>query len=167
MLEGSIRVRKLAPQGKELLLYRVAAGESCILTSSCLLGARDYTASAIAETDVSVLAMPRALFLDLLGSEPAFRNEVFELFAARLADLMTLVDAVAFQRLDQRLAGRLLGHGAIVTISHLELAQELGSVREIVSRLLGDFAQRGALRLGRGRIEILDAALLRRIADGH
>lgn len=167
VLEGSIRVRKLAPQGKELLLYRVAAGESCILTSSCLLGARDYTASAIAETDVSVLAMPRALFLDLLGSEPAFRNEVFELFAARLADLMTLVDAVAFQRLDQRLAGRLLGHGAIVTISHLELAQELGSVREIVSRLLGDFAQRGALRLGRGRIEILDAALLRRIADGH
>jgi CRP/FNR family transcriptional regulator len=167
VLEGSIRVRKLAAQGKELLLYRVAAGESCILTSSCLLGQRDYTASAIAETDVSVLAMPRALFLELLGSEPAFRHEVFELFATRLADLMTLVDAVAFQRLDQRLAARLLGHGALLQVSHLELAQELGSVREIVSRLLGDFAQRGALRLGRGRIEILDAALLRRIADGQ
>ena len=167
VLEGSIRVRKLAAQGKELLLYRVAAGESCILTSSCLLGARDYSASAVAETDVQVLAMPRALFLDLLGCEPAFRIEVFELFASRMAELMALVDAVAFQRLDQRLAGRLLGHGAVLQVSHLELAQELGSVREIISRLLGEFAQRGALRLGRGRIEVLDAALLRRIADGQ
>jgi CRP/FNR family transcriptional regulator, anaerobic regulatory protein len=167
VLEGSIRVRKLAAQGKELLLYRVAAGESCILTSSCLLGARDYSASAVAETDVQVLAMPRALFLDLLGTESAFRTEVFELFASRMAELMALVDAVAFQRLDQRLASRLLGHGTVLQVSHLELAQELGSVREIVSRVLGEFAQRGALRLGRGRIEVLDAALLRRIADGQ
>lgn len=167
VLEGTIRVRKLSPQGKELLLYRVEPGESCILTSSCLLGARDYTASAIAETDVRVLAMPRALFLDLLDSEAAFRTEVFELFAARMTELMALVDAVAFQKLDQRLANRLLGHGSVLQISHLQLAQELGSVREIISRLLGDFAQRGALRLGRGRIEILDAALLRRIAAGE
>jgi CRP/FNR family transcriptional regulator, anaerobic regulatory protein len=167
VLDGTIRVRKLSPQGKELLLYRVESGESCILTSSCLLGARDYTASAIAETDVRVLAMPRALFLELLDSVPAFRIEVFELFAARMTDLMSLVDAVAFQKLDQRLANRLLGHGSVIETSHLQLAQELGSVREIISRLLGEFAQRGALRLGRGRIEILDAALLRRIAAGE
>jgi CRP/FNR family transcriptional regulator len=166
VLDGTVRVRKLSPQGKELLLYRVEPGESCILTSSCLLGARDYTASAVAETDVHVLAMPRALFLELLGTVPSFRIEVFELFAARMTDLMALVDAVAFQKLDQRLANRLLGHGNVIETSHLQLAQELGSVREIVSRLLGEFAQRGALRLGRGRIEILNAALLRRIAAG-
>lgn len=167
VLDGTIRVRKLSPQGKELLLYRVEPGESCILTSSCLLGARDYTASAVAETDVRVLAMPRALFLELLDRVAAFRIEVFELFAARMTDLMSLVDAVAFQKLDQRLANRLLGHGNVLQTSHLQLAQELGSVREIISRLLGEFAQHGALRLGRGRIEILDAALLRRIAAGE
>lgn len=167
VLDGTIRVRKLSPQGKELLLYRVEPGESCILTSSCLLGARDYTAGAVAETDVRILAMPRALFLDLLDSMPAFRIEVFELFAARMTDLMSLVDAIAFQKLDQRLANRLLGHGSVLETSHQQLAQELGSVREIISRLLGEFAHRGALRLGRGRIEILDAALLRRIAAGE
>lgn len=166
VLDGTIRVRKVSPQGKELLLYRVAPGESCILTSSCLLGARDYTASAVAETDVHVLALPRSLFLELLDRVPAFRTEVFELFATRMTELMSLVDAVAFQRLDQRLATRLLGHGALLQTSHQQLAQELGSVREIISRLLGEFAQRGALRLGRGRIEIVDAGLLRRIAAG-
>jgi CRP/FNR family transcriptional regulator len=166
VLDGTIRVRKVSPQGKELLLYRVEPGESCILTSSCLLGARDYTASAVAETDVRVLAMPRALFLELLDREPAFRTEVFELFATRMTELMALVDAVAFQRLDQRLANRLLGHGPVLHASHQQLAQELGSVREIISRLLGEFAQRGALRLGRGRIEIVDPMVLRRIAAG-
>ncbi len=167
VLDGTIRVRKVSPQGKELLLYRVEPGESCILTSSCLLGARDYTASAVAETDVRVLALPRALFLELLDRVPAFRTEVFELFATRMTELMSLVDAVAFQRLDQRLAARLLGHGSVLQTSHQQLAQELGSVREIISRLLGEFAQRGALRLGRGRIEIVDPVLLRRIAAGE
>ncbi len=166
VLDGTIRVRKLSPHGKELLLYRVEPGESCILTSSCLLGARDYTASAIAETDLRVLAIPRSLFLKLLDNVPAFRTEVFELFAARMTELMSLVDAVAFQRLDQRLARRLLGHGRLLETSHQRLVQELGTVREIISRLLGEFAQRGALQLGRGRIEILDAALLRRVAAG-
>ncbi len=166
LLEGTLRVRKLSAHGRELPLYRVGPGESCILTSSCLLGDSPYTASAIAETDMRLLALPRALFLELLDREPAFRTEVFALFAARLTELMALVDAIAFQKLDQRLASRLLGHGRVVHASHQQLAQELGSVREIISRLLGDFAQRGALRLGRGRIEIVDAILLRRIASG-
>lgn len=111
--------------------------------------------------------MPRTLFLEMLDRVPEFRHEVFALFAVRMTELMLLVDAVAFQRLDQRLANRLLGHGRILQVSHQQLALELGSVREIISRLLGEFAQRGALRLGRGRIEILDAAMLRRIAAGE
>lgn len=167
VLEGRIRVRKVSPQGKELLLYRVEAGGSCILTSGCLLGEGNYTASAITETPVRMRAMPRTLFLEMLDRVPEFRHEVFALFAVRMTELMLLVDAVAFQRLDQRLANRLLGHGRILQVSHQQLALELGSVREIISRLLGEFAQRGALRLGRGRIEILDAAMLRRIAAGE
>jgi CRP/FNR family transcriptional regulator, anaerobic regulatory protein len=92
---------------------------------------------------------------------------VFGDFARRMTEMMTLVDAVAFQRLDQRLADRLLGHGTELRLSHQQLAQELGSVREIVSRLLGDFAGRGYIRLGRGRIEVLDAAGLRGVAAGR
>jgi CRP/FNR family transcriptional regulator, anaerobic regulatory protein len=167
VLDGTIRVRKVAPDGKEITLYRVGPGESCILTSSCLIGAADYTAGAIAETAVRLLALPQPVFQRLLAGNAAFRGEVFRDFARRMTEMMTLIDAVAFQRLDQRLADRLLGHGAELRISHQQLAQELGSVREIVSRLLGDFAARGYIRLGRGRIELLDAAGLRSVAAGR
>ncbi|MFO1426581.1 MAG: Crp/Fnr family transcriptional regulator [Steroidobacteraceae bacterium] len=167
VLDGTIRVRKVAADGKEITLYRVGPGESCILTSSCLIGGADYTASAVAETPVTLLALPRAEFERLLARNAAFRTEVFRDFAQRLGEMMSLVDAVAFRRLDQRLADRLLGHGNELRLSHQQLAQELGSVREIISRLLGDFAARGCIRLGRGRIEVLDPAELRRIAAGR
>lgn len=163
---GRIRVSKLGPEGREILLYRIGPGESCILTSSCLLGASDYTARAVCETPVRLHLMPRARFQQLLSSVGPFREEVFHLFAERLVELMSLVDAVAFHRLDERLAARLLGHGAVVEASHQALALELGSVREMVSRILGDFEERGLVRLGRGRIEVIDAPGLRRLAGG-
>ncbi len=167
VLDGSIRVRRLSAAGKELLLYRVGRGESCILTSSCLLGESDYSASAVTETAVRLLALPRTQFMRLLDENRAFRSEVFHLFAARLSELMLLVDAVAFQRLDQRLARRLLsGPPAELQISHQQLAAELGSVREIVSRLLGDFQDRGLVRLGRGHIQVLDEPALKALAEG-
>ena len=97
-----------------------------------------------------------------------FRDFVFHLFSERIADLMQLIEAVAFQRLDQRLAALLLGHGRVLQITHQQLADELGSVREIVSRLLKGFAAQQLVRLGREQIEIIDAAALRRLAsDGR
>ena len=160
---GSIRVVKPAANGRELPLYRVVPGESCIITTSCLLGHADYNARGIADTESTLVLLPRDLF-DQLLDQPAFRSFVFNLFSERVADLMQLVEEVAFRKLDQRLAGLLLGKGHTIHATHQQLADELGSVREMVSRLLKSFAEQGLVRLGREQVEILDPAGLRRIA---
>lgn len=165
VITGSVRVAKCAPNGRELPLYRVAPGETCIISSSCLLGNEDYNARGITETDTLLMLLPKPVFDALLG-EPAFRGFVFNLFAERIADLMQLIEEVAFQRLDQRLAALLLGKGRLVHTTHQHLADELGSVREFVSRLLKGFAAQGLVKLSREQIEILDPAGLRRIASG-
>lgn len=164
VVEGSVRVVKCAPNGRELPLYRVAAGETCIISSSCLLGHEDYNARGIAETDTVLLLLPKQEFDDLLA-ERAFRTFVFHLFAERIADLMQLIEEVAFHRLDQRLAAQLLGKGRILHVTHQQLADELGSVREFVSRLLKGFAAQGLVKLSREQIEILDPVGLRKMAS--
>jgi CRP/FNR family transcriptional regulator len=163
LLEGSIRVVKCSPSGRELPLYRVTPGETCIITSSCLLGNTPYNARGVAEGEVSLLLLPESDFGRLLQFA-SFRDFVFRLFAERMADLMELVEEVAFRKLDQRLAALLLGKGHVLHVTHQQLADELGSVREIVSRLLKGFAIQGLVSLAREQIEILDPARLRRIA---
>lgn len=163
VIEGDIRVVKPSANGRELPLYRVLPGESCIITSSCLLGHTDYNARGIARGETTLALMPRPLFDDLLA-EPAFRDFVFHLFSERIADLMQVIEEVAFRKLDQRLAGLLLGKGKLLHATHQQLADELGSVREMVSRLLKGFAEQGLVRLSREQVEILDPAELRRIA---
>jgi CRP/FNR family transcriptional regulator len=165
LLEGSIRVSKLGSNGREIQLYRVVPGEACVLTSGCLLGNAAYNARGVAETAVAMLALPGSLFSRLLATEAAFRNYVFAVVFERLSDLMQLVDAVAFQRLDRRLASLLLGKGRIVHGTHQQLADELGSVREIVSRLLKNFSDRGLVSVAREQIEVLDPRGLREIAE--
>lgn len=166
LLEGSIRVVKCSPNGRELPLYRVTPGETCIITSSCLLGSVPYNARGIAEGEVSLLLLPETDFAELLQLA-SFRDFVFKLFAERMADLMGLVEEVAFRKLDQRLAALLLGKGRVLHVTHQQLADELGSVREIVSRLLKGFASQELVSLSREHIEILDAARLRRVASGQ
>jgi CRP/FNR family transcriptional regulator len=163
LLSGSIRVTKTGANGRELQLYRVVPGESCILSSSCLLGGAPYPARGIAESEVTVVALTGPIFNRLVAAHEPFRNYVFSLFSERIADLLQLVDAVAFQKLDQRLAALLLGKGKVIRTTHQALADELGSVREIVSRLLKSFADQGLVSLGREQIEIMDPAGLRRI----
>ncbi|MDK9726087.1 MAG: Crp/Fnr family transcriptional regulator [Sterolibacteriaceae bacterium MAG5] len=163
ILRGGIRVLKPAANGRELPLYRVLPGESCIITSSCLLGHADYNARGVTESETELVLLPRALFDGLLD-QPAFRNFVFHLFSERMAELMQLVEEVAFRKLDQRLAGLLLGRGKRVHATHQQLADELGSVREMVSRLLKGFAEQGLVRLSREQVEIVDPAGLRRLA---
>lgn len=165
VLRGGIRVAKPAANGRELPLYRVLPGESCIITSSCLLGRADYSARGVAETETDLVLMPRPLF-DALMDQPPFRDFVFHLFSERIADLMQLVEEVAFRKLDQRLADLLLGKGKVVHATHQQLADELGSVREMVSRLLKGFAEQGLVRLGREQVEILDPEGLRRVSRG-
>jgi CRP/FNR family transcriptional regulator len=165
LLSGNIRVIKAAPNGRELQLYRVMPGESCILTSSCLLGNTRYHARGIAEQDLEMVLLPAAAFHALLEKRELFRGHVFHLFSDRLTDLMQLVSAVAFQKLDQRLAALLINKPNPIHATHQALADELGSAREIVSRLLKGFAEQGWVKLGREQIDITDAAALKKFAD--
>lgn len=163
VLSGGLRVVKAAPNGRELPLYRVTPGETCIISSACLLGHAPYNARGIAEVETRLLLLPKADFQALLG-EAAFRDFVFTLFSERIADLMQLIEEVAFRKLDQRLAALLLGKGPRLHVTHQQLADELGSVREIVSRLLKGFAEQGLVALAREQVDILDPAGLRRLA---
>ncbi len=165
VLSGSIRVSKRAENGREIRLYGVNPGELCIVTVSCLLGASAYPATGIAESEIAALALPRPLFLRLLAEHPPFRDAAFSLFADRLTGLMELVEEVAFHKLDQRLAAWLATRGPTILASHQIIAQELGSVREIVSRLLKQFEEQKLVRLGRERIEVLDPLALTQLAS--
>ncbi len=164
VLEGQIRVSKRAENGREIRLYGVLPGELCIVTVSCLLGASAYPATGIAESEVSALALPRPLFMRLTAEHAAFRDMVYGLFAERLTGLMTLVEEVTFHKLDQRLAAWLAKRGPLILASHQDVAQELGSVREIVSRLLKQFEEQNLVRLGRERIEVLNASALKQLS---
>ena len=165
VLAGSIKVLQQYPNGREMQLYRVKPGESCLLSGSCLLGHSDYTASGIAETEVEVLIVPPVDFHALIASDVAFRNHVFSLFGERLATLLSLVEAIAYQKLDQRLAALLLARKDPVQATHQALADELGSVREIVSRLLRSFEDKGWVDLARERIRVIDRAALEALAN--
>ena len=168
LLAGTIKVVKNTPAGREMLLYRVEPGGSCIISSSCLLGHTAYSARGIAESPLALLLLPAGVFDRLIAGNAAFRDFVFHLFSERIAELMLLVEEVAFHRLDQRLAKLLLGRvgesGALNT-THQALADELGSVREIVSRLLKGFAAQGLIALGREQITLLDRGGLQQLAD--
>jgi CRP/FNR family transcriptional regulator len=168
VLAGSIRVLQRYPNGRELQLYRVKPGESCLLSGSCLLGETSYAASGVAETDVELVILPPPLFQALIAEDESFRRHVFEVFGERLAALMQVVEAVAYQKLDQRLAALLVERApdGEIHVTHQALADDLGSVREIVSRLLRSFEDRGWVDLGRERVRIVDRAALESVARG-
>lgn len=165
LLAGAVRVFKQAASGRQLLLYRVEPGELCVLTTSCLLGHKSYAASGVTEGETELVAIPAAFFDELLASCEEFRLLVFSILSERIADLMQRVEEVAFQRLDRRLAALLVARAPDLRVTHQELADELGSVREIVTRLLRGFEEHGWVRLGRERVSVTDVASLRRVAE--
>jgi len=164
LLSGNLRVIKSSSQGRELQLYRVMPGESCILTSSCLLGDTRYQARGIVDEAVEMVFLPASVFHNMLAKYDAFRHYVFQLFTGRLTDMMELVTAVAFQKLDQRLAALLAAKTSPIHTTHQAIADELGSAREMVSRLLKGFSEQGWVTLGREQIVITNLAALKKFA---
>ena len=164
VLSGRVRVSRTLDSGRELVLYDVSPGESCVLSTGCLLGQSPYGAHGLCMTDVELALIPKPVFDRLLAEHAPFRADVFGVFSERLGRLMELVEEVGFQRLDQRLANALLGKGQRVNASHEQLARELGVSRESVSRQLKHFEERGWVQLGRGAIDILDPRALRQLA---
>jgi CRP/FNR family transcriptional regulator, anaerobic regulatory protein len=163
LLDGSIRVISISEQGRELLLYRVLPGELCIISSSCMLGNSAYPVVGISESELSLVTLSPALFNTLLTQE-LFRVFIFSIFSERISGLMQLIEAVAFLRLDRRLAALLSTKGLEIHTTHQELADELGSIRELISRLLRRFEDRGIVALHRERIQIVDIEALQSIS---
>jgi CRP/FNR family transcriptional regulator, anaerobic regulatory protein len=162
---GRIRVQLTGINGREVALYRVEGGHSCILTTACMLSGERYPAEAWTETPVRALAIERGAFQSALDSSAEFRRFVFTNFSARLADVLRRMDDLLFAPIDGRLADCILDaerRDALTSITHQDIAVELGTAREVVSRHLKRFEARGWIRLGRGAIEILDTAALAR-----
>lgn len=166
VLAGEVRVACHAEDGRSLELYRVRPGELCLVSSASLFRGLPLGAQGVSTQACTLLMIPPTLFEEWLGV-PAFRKLVLGLFAERMAELTSLVDAVAFQKLDQRLAAALLGRGQDLHLSHQTLADELGTVREMVTRLLRRFEREGWLTLGREHIHILNSQALRAVAGGQ
>ncbi|WP_245421844.1 Crp/Fnr family transcriptional regulator [Rhodoplanes serenus] len=165
--QGRIRVYQLDRDGNEIVLYRLGPGSICILTTMALLAADRYSAFATTETAVEAVALTDTAFETLMARSGRFRSFVFTAHAERMADLMRVIRNVAFESIESRLAARLLALAAdrrALSITHQQLAAEIGSAREVISRHLKTFERRGWVSLARGRIEVRDAASLRRTA---
>jgi CRP/FNR family transcriptional regulator len=151
----------MSSSGREILLYRVAAGETCVITTTCLLGNSNYPASTIVEEPIKDVIIPTAAFNQLMLDSAIFRRFVMTNYGALISDLIVLLDEVAFHSLDARLAKLLLDAGSVtISRTHQLIADELGTAREVVSRQLKRFEQKGWVALGRGHIALSDRKAL-------
>lgn len=164
---GTVRVDLIAEDGHALLLYRVAAGEACLLTTACLFSGEAYAAEGRAETAVEGLLLSQPVFDALVAESAPFRRFVLAGFGARIAALMARIEALSFRSVDRRLAEALLARGgAEVAATQAELAVEVGTAREVVTRRLNALAREGLVALGRGTVSLRDIAALRSLAEG-
>ena len=159
LLSGVVRVYKIGESGREITLYRFGHGESCVLTANVILSRQTFPAIATVEQEAEAVMIPAGAFRDWIGRFDLWRDFTFGLLSQRLARLMATVDEVVFRRLDKRLAERLLeqsrGERQLIT-THQQLAAELGSSREVISRLLEQLESEGLIRRLRGVIEVVD-----------
>ena len=167
VVDGSVRVQALSPGGREVTLYRVTSGQSCVITTSCLISQEVYPAEGVTETETSALVLSQGSFNEALARSDAFRRFVFAAQGQRLSDLIRRIEDVAFGRVDVRLARLLIDRGrrnaGQISATHQQLASELGTAREVVSRQLKVFERQGWIRGHRGSIEVLNDESLARV----
>ena len=159
ILQGRVRVFKTAESGREITLYRLDPGQSCILTTSCIMADARFPAHARCETTVEAVLTPAKQVRQWITESPSWRQYIFSLYADRLADIISTLVEVTFGRVDQRLASKLLllaGSLDQISTTHQQLASELGTSREVVSRLLKEFETENLLSLQRGSIQLCD-----------
>jgi len=168
VLDGTIKVFTRAENGREIVLYRIHRGDTCVLTTSCLFGNKNYPAEGRSEVAVSALAIPATQFNQALQKSTVFRELVFSAFSSHMRDLIVLVEEVAFGKLDIRLAKYLFkqcNDERTVTATHQLIATELGSSREVISRQLKELELKGCIKINRGNIKIKNLTALQRIAE--
>lgn len=159
LLSGVVRVYKIGETGREITLYRFGLGESCILTANAILSQRSFPAIATVEEDAEAVMIPAEVFREWVNKFDLWREFVFDLLSDRLSTVMAVVDEVVFKRMDRRVAAWLLNQAKVqnpMRITHQEIAAELGSSREVISRILEDFSREELIEAGRGTLEVLD-----------
>jgi CRP/FNR family transcriptional regulator, anaerobic regulatory protein len=159
LLSGVVRVYKIGETGREITLYRFGNGQSCILTANAILSQKTFPAIATVEEAAEAVMIPADTFRDWVVRYDPWREFVFDLLSQRLSTVMEIVEEIAFRRMDARVAALLLDRVRVqnpIRITHQEIASELGSSREVISRLLEDFSERELIRSRRGEIEVLD-----------
>jgi CRP/FNR family transcriptional regulator len=165
VLEGVLRIYKVSEAGKEVTLYRIEQGESCILSATCILNGGSFPAIAEAEQDTQILLLPAPLLSQMVEEDSACRRFIFDQYARRLDAVLILVEEVTFHHMDMRIAAFLLRNAtessATVSITHGEIAAELGTSREVVTRILADFESDKVISTSRGKVMILKPAALK------
>jgi len=166
LLSGRIEVFLTGPSGREILLYAVEPGQSCIQSTLGLMAGEPYSGEAVTAAASELVLIPRATFLRLMEDEPGFRSFVMQAFARRMADVTRLLERVAFGRIEARLAQALLEleNGGLVQATQAELAARIGSAREVISRRLDGFARAGWVETDRGAVRLRDRGALRQLA---
>lgn len=168
VLDGQVRVQKVAETGREIVLYRVEPGQSCVLTTACLLSDIPYGAEGVAETDIKAVALPAGIFHRLMAASEQFRKFVFAAYSTRISELLCLIEEVAFGRIDKRLAAFLLERAddaGVLKATHQDIATELGSAREVISRQLKEFERKGWVELSRGSLRVLNQVSLENLSS--
>ena len=159
LLSGVVRVYKIGETGREITLYRFGLGESCILSANAIMSEKSFPAIATVEEDAEAVMIPADVFREWVNKYELWREFVFDLLSERLSTVMTIVDEVVFKRMDRRVASFLLNQAQVknpMRVTHQEIAAELGSSREVISRILEDFSKEGSIESSRGTIEVLD-----------
>lgn len=167
VLEGHARVYKLSEAGREITLYHVEPGDSCILTASCIMSGIEFPAFVATETDVEAIVVPPAVLQRWVKQYEVWNEFLWAMLASRFAEVISLVQEIAFQRVDKRTADYLV-HAAdadgLIKKTHQDIAADLGTSREVISRILKEFEHSGLVTLSRGEIHAKDLIELRRTA---
>ncbi|MGD1921427.1 MAG: Crp/Fnr family transcriptional regulator [Pleurocapsa sp.] len=169
VISGSARVYKIGANGREITLYHLERGDSCIMTASCIISQKAFPAFAIAETEVEAFIIPANSLRTWVRYSPIWQEYIFGILAQRLANVIEIVEEVAFGQLDCRIAAYLINKSGsklkTVRITHEAISQELGSSREVISRILKTWEKQGFLSLSRGKIEFENWSELEKIAQ--
>lgn len=170
VLNGTVRLEQTSSSGRSIVIYRVEAGQSCVMTTSCLLSGTPYSSFGYAEGNVEAYALGQNSFKSLLQDSPEFMASVFGVFSGRLVELTNVIDELLLHRVDQKLGhwlARQGSHGTIISTTHQLIAHELGTVREVVSRTLKDFERKGWISLSRGSTTLLDTHALEKLGKSN
>lgn len=158
VLSGEIRVFKIGESGREITLYEIFPGETCILNASCILARQNYPANAMALTNGTMLYLPHNIFLKLMSEFEHMRRFIFALFSRRFSEIIELIETVTFGKMDLRLIDYLVEKSEDDQLhsTHQKIAYDLGTSREVVSRLLKDLEKKGKIALSRNHIRLID-----------